>query len=65
MIFGDETPPSLIVDPDGTIHYKCPVGDQNNLIRQWIDENQISGLWYDGIFYFANKEDRNVVRLFL
>lgn len=64
MIF-DKSVPNLIVDPDGIIFFKCPVVDQNNLVRQWVQENNIDGMWYDGIFYFANKEDRNVAKLLL
>lgn len=55
--------PRLIVDPDGIVYYKCPVVDQNNFVHQWVQESNIEGIWYDGIFYFKNKEDRNLVRI--
>lgn len=57
--------PSLIVDPDGIVHYKCPVMDENKFIREWIEEGNIEGFWYDGVFYFKNKEDRNMIRIIL
>lgn len=64
-MFFDKSVPNLIVDPEGVVFFRCPVVDQNALIRQWVDENNIEGIWYDGIFYFKNKEDRNVVKLFV
>lgn len=63
-VFKNELP-NLIVDPDGTVHYRCPVIDENKFIRQWIEESDIEGFWYDGIFYFKNKEDRNMVKILL